>query len=56
MPGVLLAVDQQVAVQLLDVILGERNVPPRREHQLHDLGVAGDLLLVARGKALDLQV
>ena len=52
MPGVLLAVDQQVAVQLPDVILGERMSCHEREHQLHDLGVAGDLLLVAVAKDL----
>jgi hypothetical protein len=56
MPGVLLAVAQQDLVQLLDVVLGERDVLPGREHQIHQLGVAGHLLLVAGGEGLDLQV
>ena len=56
MPRVLFAVDQQVAVQLLDVVLGERDVLPGREHQVHHLGVARHFLLVAGGEGLDLQV
>ena len=56
MPGVLLAVAQQDLVQLLDVVLGERDVLPGREHQVHQLGVAGHFLLVAGGEGLDLQV
>lgn len=36
-------------VQLFDVVLSERDVPPRREHQVHQLGVAGHSLFVARG-------
>ena len=43
-------------VQLFDVVLSERDVLPRREHQVHQLGVAGHFLLVARGKGLDLQI
>jgi len=56
MPDVLLAVPQQDLVQLLDVVLGEGDVLPGREHQVHQLGVAGHLLLVAGGEGLDLQV
>jgi len=40
-------VTQQDLVQLPDVVFAERNVLPRREHQIHQLGVARDLLLVA---------
>ena len=56
MPVVLLAVAQQDLVQLLDVVLGERDVLPGREHQVHHLGVAGHFLFVAGGEGLDLQV
>ena len=55
-PLVLLAVDEQVAVQLLDVVFGDRDVFPRPEHKLHRLGIAGDLLLVAGGEGFDLEV
>ena len=48
--GVLLAVIQQDLVQLLDLVLGERDVPPRRDHEVHQLGIAGHFLLVARGE------
>src|SRR3546814_11994474 len=43
-------------MQLLDVVLGERDVLPRREHQFHQLGVAGHFLLVAAGESFDLQI
>ena len=43
-------------MQLLDVILSERNVLPEREHLIHRLGIAGHLLLVAGVKRVDLQV
>ena len=56
MPLVLLAVDEQVAVQLLDVVFGDRDLFPRPEHELHRFGVAGDLLLVAGGEGLDVEV
>jgi hypothetical protein len=49
-------VAQQDLVQLLDVVLVERDVLPGREHQIHHLGVAGHFLLVAGGEGLDLQV
>ena len=53
---ILLAVLQQVAVELLDVIFGEWNVLPRREHQLHDGGVTSNLLFISRRKRCDLQL
>ena len=55
MPGVFVAVDEQVAMELLDVVLGQGDLRPRREHQLHHGGIAGPLLLVAGGRpdALD---
>ena len=56
MPLVLVAVAQQIAVQLFDVVLGRRDVRPERENGLHDLGIASHFLLVARAKGLDLQV
>jgi len=56
MPDVLLAVAQEDLVQLLDVVLGEGDVLPGREHQVRQFGIAGHLLLVAAGEGLDLQV
>lgn len=53
---VIVGVAQQVAVQLLDMVLGRRDVRPGREDRLHDLGVTGHILLVARAEGLDLQV
>ena len=50
------AVLEQVAVKLLDVVFGKRYILPRMEDCFHDGGVAGDLLLVAAGKGLDLQI
>lgn len=47
---------QQDLVQLLDVVLGERDVLPRRKHQVHQLGITGHFLLVAGSEGLDLQV
>ena len=55
-PLVLVAVAQEVAVQLLDVVLGDRDVGRGREDRLHDLCVAGNLLLVAGAEGLDVQV
>ena len=43
-------------MQLLDVLLGQRDVLPGRKHHFHDLGVAGYLLFVAGGERLDLQI
>ena len=56
MPFILVAVNQQVAVELLDVVLGEGDLRPGRKHQIHHLGVASHLLLVTVGEALDLEV
>jgi len=50
MPRILAAVNQQVAVQLLDVVLGWRNRVERREDCFHDFGVSRHFLLVAGGK------
>ena len=47
MPCVFLAVAQQHLMQLLDVVLGERNVLPGRKHLIHHLRITGYLLLVA---------
>ena len=56
MACVLLTVAQQDLVQLFEVVLVEWHVPPGVEHQVHQLGVASHLLLVARLKSLDCQV
>jgi hypothetical protein len=53
---VLVAEAQQVAVELLDVVLGDRGLRPRREDGLHELRIADDFLLVTRGEGLDLQI
>ncbi len=55
-PVVLLAVAQQIAMQLKDVVLGDRDVVMGFEHALHDLGIARDLLLIACGKGPDRQI
>lgn len=46
---------QQIAVQLLDMVFGQRDVCPMREDGFHDFGVAGDFLFVARCKFLRLE-
>ena len=56
MPGVFLAVDEQVTVNLLDVVFGDGNVLPRVENRLHRLGIARDLLFVAGGEGFDIQI
>jgi hypothetical protein len=56
MPLVFIAVTQQIAMQLFDVVLGRRDVRPGREDRLHDLGLAGHFLLVVRAEGRDLQV
>lgn len=48
MPFVLLAVLQQDLVELLDVVLVERDFIPRSEHQVHQFSVTGNFLLVTR--------
>jgi len=55
-PVVILAVAQEIVVELLDVVLRDRDLRPRMEDGLHDFGVTGDLLLVAGGKGFDLQI
>ncbi len=44
---VLAGVDQKITVKLLDMVFGKGNRIPMGKDGLHDLGVAGDLLLVA---------
>lgn len=53
---ILFAVAQQDLVQLLDVVFVERNVLPRTEHQIHQLGVTGHFLFVAVVERLNGQV
>ena len=53
---VALAVTQQGAVQLADVVLGRTQVSEGLEHEVHCLGVAGHLLLVTGVEALELEV
>ena len=43
-------------MQLLDVVLVERNVTPGAEHQVHQFGVASHLLLITGLERLDGQV
>ncbi len=50
------AVCEQVLVLLLDVVVGECDVLPRREYQFHDFCVASHLLFDAAGEVLDFQV
>src|SRR5579872_2845410 len=56
MPLILLAMDEQVAVQLLDVVFGDRDVFPRPEYKVHRFGVAGDLLLFAGSEGPDFDI
>lgn len=56
MVGVFLAVGEEVAVELLDVVFGEREVGPGLEDQLHPFGVTGDLLLIARFEGFNLEM
>ena len=53
MAGVLLAVTQEVTVQLADVVLAERDRSVRLRDELDNLCIARDLLLVARLEAAD---
>src|SRR5271166_5574818 len=55
-PHILLAVGEEVAMQLFDMVLGDSDVFQRPEHKLHRLRISGDLLLVAGGEGFDLQV
>ena len=56
MPCVFLAVAQQHLMQLLNVVLGKRDVLPEREQLIHHLGIARHLLLVAGVQRFDLKV
>ena len=53
MPCVLLAVAQQVSVQLADIILRQRNLLPKKAQLFQGLGIADHFLLVACGKRAD---
>ncbi len=46
---------QQVAVQLLDMVFGERNVLPVRKDSIHRLGVTGNFLFVPRSEVLHIK-
>ena len=56
MPRVFLAVDEEITVQLLDVVLGDYDIVPRPEHEFHHLRIAGHFLLVAGGEGFDLEI
>jgi hypothetical protein len=56
MPLILRGVSQEIAMELLDVVLGEGDRLPIGEHRLHDLSVTGYLLLVAVGEGLKVDV
>jgi hypothetical protein len=49
---ILAAVTEQGEVKLADMVLGQAHVFIRLEHEIHRLGIAGDLLLVARLEGL----
>ena len=51
-----LAVSEQVAMQLFDVVFGECDLAPGLEDQLHRFGIAGHFLLVSRCERFDLQI
>jgi hypothetical protein len=48
-----LAVAKQVTVQLADMVLAERDRTVRVDDEIDGLGVARDLLLIARGETAD---
>ena len=56
MPLILDRVGQQVAMELADMVLGQRNCVKGVEDRLHHLGIAGDLLLIARGERADADI
>jgi hypothetical protein len=53
---VFVAVAQQFAMELLDVVLGDGDLGPGGEDRLHNIRVAGHFLLVAGSERLDLEV
>ena len=55
-PLIFFRVSQKHAMQLFNVIFSEGQVGPGVEHELHGIGIAGNLLFISRAKALDLQV
>ncbi len=56
MPLILVAVSEQVAVELLDVVLGDGDVRPGQENRFHHIGVTCDLLFVAGTESPDFEV
>lgn len=56
MVRVFVAVLEQIAVQLLDMIFVERDMLPGREEQFHHFCIARDFLFVAGGEFFDLDV
>ncbi len=56
MPSVLPVVTKKIPVELLDVILAERQVLPRAKDGLHGLGVAGYFLLITAGERSDFEI
>ena len=56
MTFILLAVTQKVAVQLLEMVLGDVDVVKGVKNHLHRLGIACNLLLIAAVKFLDFQL
>ena len=55
MPLILVAVAQQIAVQLTDMVFVDGDVCPGMKHRFHDIGVSSDFLLVAAVERFDLQ-
>lgn len=56
MPRVLLAVDEQVTMELANMVLRDRDRAPGVEHDPHHLRVSGDFLFIPRGKRGDLEI
>jgi hypothetical protein len=56
MAFVLVGMDQQVAMELFDVILGQGNVGPMREDRFHHVSIAGDFLLIAGDERTDMEI
>lgn len=56
MPFVLVAVAQEITMELFDVIFRDGNVGPGLKNGFHHLGITGDFLFVAAGETFDFQV